>query len=80
MKIQRQVFEVIVPTNIKPLPDKYEMAVARILAQKFQSNIKFVVGILLIINASFYFINEKSAVVTFHYAPARRQVITLIIP
>lgn len=42
MKIQRQVFEVIVPTNIKPLPDKYEMAVARILAQKFQSNIKFV--------------------------------------
>lgn len=42
MKLQRKTFEVIVPTSVKPLPDKYEMAVARILAQKFQSDVRFV--------------------------------------
>lgn len=42
MRLQRQTFEVIIPTSIKPLPDKYEMAVARILAQKFQSDVRFI--------------------------------------
>lgn len=30
------------PTSIRPLPNKYEMCVARILAQKFQSDVLFV--------------------------------------
>ena len=42
MKLQREEFEVIVPTNVKPLPDKYEIAVARILAKKFQSDVRFI--------------------------------------
>lgn len=35
-------FEVIVPTSVKPLPDQYEMSVARILANKMQSDIRFI--------------------------------------
>lgn len=42
MKIKKPTFEVIVPTSIKPFPDKYEMSVARILAQKFQSDVRFI--------------------------------------
>lgn len=40
--MRKQSFEVIVPTSVKPAPDKYEMAVARILAQKFRSDIRFI--------------------------------------
>lgn len=35
-------FRVIIPTNLKPHPDRYEEKVARILAQKFQSDIAFI--------------------------------------
>ena len=38
----QSIFEVIVPTSVRPLPDKYEMLVAKILADKFQSDVRFV--------------------------------------
>lgn len=35
-------FKVIIPINVKPHPDKFEEEVARILANKFRSDIVFV--------------------------------------
>ena len=35
-------FCLIIPVDLKPKPDRYESAVARICAQHFQSDIKFV--------------------------------------
>ena len=40
--IRKIAFEVIIPNSIKPLPDKYEMSVARILSKEFQSDIRFI--------------------------------------
>ena len=40
--IRTVAFEVIIPNSIKPLPDKYEMSVARILSKEFQSDIRFI--------------------------------------
>lgn len=39
---QTNQFNVLIPITVKPHPDKYEEKVARILAQKFQSDILFV--------------------------------------
>lgn len=38
-KTQPEVFDVIIPTTVIPQPDIYETAVARILAEKFQSDV-----------------------------------------
>lgn len=35
-------FNIIIPANINPRPDKFEELIAMILAQKFQSDISFV--------------------------------------
>lgn len=45
MNIKHQAteqFRVIIPIGLRPYPDRYEELVARILAQKFQSDIIFV--------------------------------------
>lgn len=42
MHMKKKQFKVIIPIEVKPHPDKFEEAVARVLAQKFQSNILFV--------------------------------------
>lgn len=34
--------QVIIPINVKPHPDKFEEMVARVLAEKFQSNVMFI--------------------------------------
>ena len=42
MKLKKASFGVIVPISVSPLPDEYEMRVARVLAYKFQSDVVFV--------------------------------------
>lgn len=41
-KNQNTQFNVIIPTTVTPSPDKYEEKVARILAQKSQSDVVFI--------------------------------------
>lgn len=38
----KKTFSIIIPNDVKPQPDRYEVAVARILADKFQSDILFI--------------------------------------
>lgn len=38
----KQTYSIIIPNDVKPQPDRYEVAVARILADKFQSDILFI--------------------------------------
>lgn len=41
-KSTSEQFSVIIPVNIKPRPNLYEQEVARVLAYKFQSDVRFV--------------------------------------
>ncbi len=40
--MQKNIFHIIISTDVRPQPDSYEVAVARILAEKFESDISFV--------------------------------------